>query len=107
VPRSCPFVSRLNTVLGRDVVAVLVGQPERTVTRWITGAETPSVHDKDLLRVVFQIVQKISEVDSDEVVRAWFMGMNPLLDDESPIEVLRDGRVGDAMAAARVFADAG
>lgn len=41
------------------------------------------------------------------VIRAWFMGMNPQLGDESPIEALREGRVRDVMAAARAFVNAG
>lgn len=98
-------VSRLRTVLGRDVVAVLVSRAPRAVTRWVAGDAAPPAREEDLLRATFQITQVLGEVEPDEVIRAWFMGMNPQLGDESPIEVLRQGRVRDAMGAARAFVD--
>jgi len=101
------IVGRLRTVLGRDVVAVLVKRTPRAVTRWVAGDTEPPAREEDLLRDAFQIVQLLSEVEPDEVVRAWFMGMNPQLGDESPVETLREGRVRDAMAAARAFMNAG
>lgn len=35
--------------------------------------------------------------------RAWMPGMNPQLDDDSPIEAMAEGRFKEAMAAARSF----
>ncbi|MFT4136696.1 hypothetical protein [Microbacterium sp.] len=101
------IVGRLRAVLGRDVLAVLVGRTPRAVTRWAAGDAEPPAREEDLLRDAFQIAQVLSEVEPDEVVRAWFMGMNPQLDDESPVEALREGRGRDAMAAARAFVNAG
>lgn len=101
------IVGRLRTVLGRDVVAVLVKRTPRAVTRWVAGEAEPPAREEDLLRDAFQIVQVLGEVEPDEVIRAWFMGMNPQLGDESPIEALREGRARDAMAAARAFVNAG
>ncbi|MET0886145.1 MAG: hypothetical protein ABWX92_06810 [Mycetocola sp.] len=101
------LVGRLRAVLGRDVVAVLAKRTPRAVTRWVTGETEPAAREEDLLRDAFQITQILSEVEPDEVIRAWFMGMNPQLGDESPVEALREGRVRDAMAAARAFVNAG
>jgi hypothetical protein len=100
-------VGRLRTVLGRDVVAVLAGRTPRAITRWVAGESEPPAREEDLLRDAFQIVQVLAEVEPDEVIRAWFMGMNPQLGDESPLESLREGRARDAMAAARAFVNAG
>jgi hypothetical protein len=41
--------------------------------------------------------------DSSRVVKAWFIGLNPQLDDESPAEAIREGRLKEAMNAARAF----
>ena len=41
------------------------------------------------------------------MIRAWFIGMNPQLDDESPAEVIREGRVKDALTAAKTFVSGG
>ena len=101
------IVGRLRTVLGRDVLAVLVKRTPRAVTRWVAGDAEPPAREEDLLRDAFQITQLLSEVEPDEVIRAWFMGMNPQPGEESPVEALREGRVRDAMAAARAFVNAG
>lgn len=100
-------VGRLRSVLGRDVLAVLVKRTPRAVTRWAVGDAEPPAREEDLLRDAFQIVQVLGEVEPDEVIRAWFMGMNPQLGDESPIGALREGLVRDVMAAARAFVNAG
>lgn len=41
------------------------------------------------------------------MIRAWFVGMNPQLDDDSPAEAIHGGRLKEAMAAARAFAAGG
>ena len=49
--------------------------------------------------------------DSPAVAQAWFLGMNPLLDDRSPLLLLSDGDLDEAqpavMGAARAFVAAG
>lgn len=41
--------------------------------------------------------------DADPTIRAWFMGMNPQLDDVSPAEALAEDRFREVLAAARAF----
>lgn len=101
------IVARLRAVLGRDVLAVLVQRTPRAVTRWAAGEVAPPAGEQDLLRHAFHIVQVVAEVESEEVVRAWFMGMNPQFDDQSPLETLREARSLDVMAAARAFVNVG
>jgi hypothetical protein len=101
------IVGRLRTVLGRNVVAAIVEQTSGTVGQWATGDAEPPAREERLLRAAFEITELIGEVDADEVIRAWFMGMNPQLGDESPVETLREGRVREAMAAARAYVNAG
>lgn len=59
------------------------------------------------LRAAFQVFQLIQTVDAPHTVRAWFMGMNPQLDDVSPAEALADGDHRAVMAAARAFTTGG
>lgn len=101
------IVARLQEVLGRDVVAIITGKTTRQVSRWASGDAKPPLEEQRLLRDTFQVVQLLAEVDPDEVVRAWFIGMNPQLDDAAPLEVIAEGRVRDVMAAARAFVNAG
>lgn len=104
---STVIVARLQEALGRDVVAVITGKNSRQVSRWVSGDAKPPMKEQQLLRDTFQVVQLLSEVDPDDVVRAWFIGMNPQLEDAAPAEVIASGRVRDVMAAARAFVNAG
>ena len=91
-------------VLGKKVVAAIVNRDLRTIQRWQSGKGSAIGADEQrILRDVFQIYTIIAAVDGDHTVRAWFLGMNPVLDDRSPVEVIVDGRARAAVAAARAF----
>ncbi|MGA1836039.1 hypothetical protein VD659_03825 [Herbiconiux sp. 11R-BC] len=100
-------VARLQEVLGRDVVSLITDKQPRTVSRWIAGDASPTAQDQQVLRDTLQVVELLSEVEGPEVTRAWFIGMNPQLDDESPAEEIAAGHVRDVLAAARAFINAG
>ena len=104
---SASIVARLQEALGRDVVAIITGKTPRQVSRWVRGAAKPPLQEQRLLRDTFQVVELLAQVDPDEVVRAWFIGMNPQLEDAAPAELIAEGRVRDVMAAARAFVNAG
>ena len=59
----------------------------------------------------YRAARKINFKDSNEVVQAWFQGLNPFLADVSPARLLRDGDVDvnrpRVVAAARQFAAVG
>lgn len=73
------------------------------MSRWISGEAKPPLNEQRLLRDTLQVIELLAEVDPDKVVRAWFIGMNPQLEDAAPAEVVAEGRVRDVMAAARAF----
>jgi hypothetical protein len=101
------IVARLQEVLGRDLVAIITGKTPRQVSRWVSGEAKPPLDEQRVLRDTFQVVELLAKVEPDEVVRAWFIGMNPQLEDATPAEVIAKGRARDATAAARAFVSAG
>lgn len=103
------LVGNLQKHLGQALVAVIVDSNPRTIARWITGASTPAAKTEKLLRNVSQIFEVITAVESPAVARAWFMGMNPQLDDQAPAELLADdpNATRAVLAAARAFAAGG
>ena len=101
------IVGRLQAVLGQSLLGVIVDRENRAIQRWISGVARPPQNEERRLRDTFQVVELMASVEHDDVVRAWFMGMNPQLDDESPSEALAAGRARDVMAAARAFINAG
>jgi predicted exporter len=96
----------LQEVLTRRLTAYAVGVKDaKTVTRWANG-EITEIRDPEVekrLRATYQIVDLLLKVDGAETVRGWFLGMNPELDDDAPIDAIREGRLKDALGAARAY----
>lgn len=97
----------LQDQLGQALLGLIVDRDIRTVALWVSGDVQPPEASERRLRDTFQIMTLLVAVDAAPVARAWFMGMNPQLSDETPAEVLAAGRVREVLAAARAFVDAG
>lgn len=93
--------------LGQALLAVIVDKNVRTLTRWSAGAARPPAADEKLLRDTYQVLELVLTVEESPVARAWFMGMNPQLDDASPAEALAAGQARLVLGAARSYVDAG
>ncbi len=95
--------------LGPKLTAFIVERDVQTVTRWARDQQTPPQDEVERkLRATFDVLQLLlSAGDSRHVVRAWFVGMNPQLDDASPAESMAAGHLREVMAAARAFAAGG
>ncbi|HYL27696.1 MAG TPA: hypothetical protein VEW74_07660 [Candidatus Nitrosotalea sp.] len=100
-------VENLADLLGATDVAAIGGvQETRAVQQWIDGTRAPQ--RPHVLRFALQLCLMISTVATRELVRAWFHGSNPGLNDATPLTLLRDRPLEEAqgplMAAARSFA---
>ena len=106
-------VTELRQLLGAKLCAVLGSvQETRVVEQWAAGSRKPPATVERRLRVALQAAAPIAEAaDSPAVAQAWFLGMNPLLDDRSPLLLLSDGDLDEAqpavIGAARAFVAAG
>jgi hypothetical protein len=99
----------LQDVLSRRLVAYVVGVKDaKTVSRW-AKEEVAEVRleSEERLRGAYEIAQLLLQFDSAQVVKAWFIGLNPQLSDESPADAIREGRLKEAKAAARAFVTGG
>lgn len=96
----------LQEVLSRRLTAYIAGVGDgKTVSRWANG-EVTEIRDyttEQRLRRAYEIVQLLMNYDSPQTVKAWFIGLNPQLGDVSPAEALHEGRLKEALAAARAF----
>lgn len=97
----------LQSQLGQALLSVIVGRDTRTVARWVSGDVQPPQASEQRLRDTLQIMTLLTTTDAVSVARAWFMGMNPQLNDETPAEALADGRAREVLGAARAFINAG
>jgi hypothetical protein len=98
----------LQETLGQKLTALIAGvaDPKR-VGQWAQGKQVPRDEAQKRLRAAFQIFHLLLAEESAHVVRAWFIGMNPQLGDDSPAEALHEGRLKEALAAARAFISGG
>lgn len=81
-------VRELVDLLGSKAVAQLGGvRTTRAVYQWLSGEREPERHDA--LRFAAQVSSALrASGESNDVIRAWFSGVNPRLQDESPLELL-------------------
>lgn len=102
------IVRRLADALGKNVLAFIVNRDVRTIARWLDNAQLRLEPEVDrTVRNTHQVYVLLSSIEGDHTIRAWFMGMNPQLEEEAPAEALRDGRFREVMAAAKAFVNGG
>ena len=101
--------SFLQDLLGRRLVAYVAGVKDaKTVSRWASG-EVGSIRQEseERIRTAYEVAQLLVQFDSPRIVKAWFIGLSPQLDDVSPAETIREGKLKEAKAAARAFVAGG
>lgn len=97
------LVRSLQDVLGQRLVAVIAGVSDaKAVGKWARGERSPHPEAERRLRAAFHITQLLLQKDSSETVRAWFIGMNPDLDDQAPALMLAENPLY-VLQAARAF----
>ena len=97
------LVAALIDKLGVSIVAFMVDRDKTTVRRWAKGESALPLEANRALRLVYQVFKLLESVESDHTIRAWFIGMNPQLGDQSPAEAVRDDNLKDVLEAARAF----
>jgi len=81
-------------------LADLLGVNRSQVTRWLRGAGIDPLNAErvDLLELVWGNLLRIYEKDA---ALAWLFGVNPLLGDRRPVDLIRQGRAEELMRAVR------
>lgn len=101
-PTARAVILRLTDVLGPALVGAVAGlEGPAPVKTWMI--RPPDAGKETRLRVAYEVVEMIAEIESAEVALIWMCGSNPLLDDRNPaFEIGRGG--GDAvLKAARAY----
>jgi len=96
----------LQEVLGQKLTAIIANVDDpKTVGRWARGVVSPRSDAEERLRAAYQVFQLLQMRNSEGVVRAWFIGMNPSLELQAPAKALSEARFIEVMSAARAFAE--
>jgi hypothetical protein len=102
------LVRVLDEALGRSLLAHIAGVDPKTIGRWIDAKQAPRADVAEArIRTAFQVMQMLLVRDSEHTVRAWFIGLNPQLDDTAPAEALRAGQLREVIVAVKSFTLAG
>jgi len=95
-------------VLGRALVLQLAGVSDPHAVRdWAAGTRHPRPATEKRLRTAYRAFQIINAADNEYAARAWFIGLNPQLGDETPTLAIREDRLRDVIVAAEAFARTG
>ncbi|MXP20173.1 hypothetical protein GIY30_02150 [Gordonia sp. HNM0687] len=104
------LAARVRVGLGAKLAAYLGNVKEtRAVRQWAAGER--AIRDRAVVqryRVALEVLGILRSQVSPEVAQAWFQGLNPVLDDQAPLMVLRssagdDDAARDVLGAARAF----
>ena len=81
-------------------LADLLGVSRSQVTRWLRGAGIDPLNAEkvDLLELVWSNLLRLYERDA---ALSWLFGLNPILGDRRPVDLIRMGRTEDLMRAIR------
>jgi hypothetical protein len=97
--------AHLQEVLGQRLVAYGVGlRNPKTVGTWARGG-TPRHDAQQRLRDLYRTVLLLEAHERPDTIRAWLIGANPQLEDQAPIELLRNGEVAAVFRAAEAFTE--
>lgn len=98
----------LQDAFGQKLVAYMARvNDHKAVSQWAKGTRAPHPAAEERLRCAYQVFQLLQAQESPHTVRAWFVGLNPQLGDESPATTIREGSFKDALVAARAFLTGG
>lgn len=81
-------------------VAELLDVHRAQISRWLRGAGVDPLNAErvDLLELVWSNLLRLYD---REAAQAWLFGLNPLLGDRRPIDLIRAGRTEELMRAIR------
>lgn len=105
------LIKELVHLIGKKLTAYIAGVKDvRALDRWMEGA-APYKNAEDRLRFAYRVVKTLEKHDHAAVAQAWLTGLNPELNDQVPIRLLREGnleKVGpEILGAVRAFVAGG
>jgi hypothetical protein len=100
---------RLTSALGVTLTAALAGSKDPRIPYEWARIGGPEPTNDAVRRLQFAYAQwiVIRASESEQIARMWFVGSNLLLDYDTPVDAIRDGRFKEVAAAAAAMAEDG
>ena len=94
----------LQEVLGARLVALIAGeQSTEPVRAWASGVSEPRAAARQRLYDTYAVADLLLQEESPQTARAWFVGMNPLLNAEDPASALARGDTATVLLDAKAL----
>lgn len=101
------IVRRLNSGLGTTLVGGLAGSTVQGIShQWQkSNGPEPSPEAQERLRLAHRAWTAVSSAEGEHVARLWFIGSNPWLRGDSPIDAIREIHSKNVMEAAKAMVE--
>lgn len=98
-------VRRLNSHLGPLLVATLAGSKDPKLPhKWAKPhGPTPGPSFQKRLYLAHRVWIAIADAETEAIARAWFVGGNPFLGEETPLSAIREDRHQEVIQALSAF----
>jgi len=93
-------IGNLRILFGsQNRIAELLGVDRSSVTRWIKGQDLPDSENEEKIIAIRYVLSRLTRIFQEEVAMSWLKGINAFLGNQRPIDLLRNGRVSEVIAA--------
>ena len=101
------IVRRLNAALGPTLVAGLAGAKDKRISHKWAKQEGPEPNAAATRRLMdgYRAWSEVSQSQGDHVARLWFIGSNPWLAEDSPVEALMEDRFKELRVAVQAMTE--
>jgi hypothetical protein len=100
------LVRLLNENVGSVVVQAMTGVKDRgQPARWACGDAEPRMQATNQLRLSYRVWHLLEQAEGRDTARAWLVGANPRLGEQTPVTAIRELRSADIIGAALAFID--
>jgi transcriptional regulator with XRE-family HTH domain len=97
VPRMLSYLRENGGLQGKDIANIVDVSPA-TVSRWASGAATPTLHMQTLINDLRYVVDRLSDFYTADEARLWLNSRNELLEGQRAIDLIRARRTEDVLA---------
>jgi uncharacterized protein (DUF2384 family) len=104
IARKLSVIQEKGAMRSVDVANLLNARPE-TVSRWSQGKAFPRPDTEKLLLQLEFIFDQLSDIYEPQEARLWFYAPQRLLNNQSPAELIHDGRSQDVVAVVNQLRD--
>lgn len=98
---------RLNAALGGTLVSALAGAKDAKIShKWAKeGGPNPRPESIKRLFFAYEQWQKVTDAEGEHVARVWFIGANPWLEYDTPVNSIRQDKYKEVSAAVQALID--